>query len=105
MNLLTLSKAAVAGLALWTATAAPASAQSSSELAPLIERMQRLERDLLMALQTEGPRDLPLACGRIGLGNEVEDLLAARQARGMWLTHVYSIGAIAPRVTPRASNP
>jgi tol-pal system protein YbgF len=46
MNLLTLSKAAVAGLALWATMAAPVSAQSGSELAPLIERMQRLERDL-----------------------------------------------------------
>ncbi len=46
MNLLSLSKVPFAGLVLWAALAAPASAQSGSELAPLVERMQRLERDL-----------------------------------------------------------
>ena len=41
-----LSKGALAGLMLWTALASPAVAQGSSDLAPLLERLQRLERDL-----------------------------------------------------------
>jgi tol-pal system protein YbgF len=46
MHLRSLSRIAVTGLALWAAAPAPAVAQTSSELAPLIERLQRLERDL-----------------------------------------------------------
>ncbi|MSO84980.1 MAG: tol-pal system protein YbgF [Rhodospirillales bacterium] len=41
-----LSKGALAGLMLWTALASPAVAQGLSDMAPLLDRLQRLERDL-----------------------------------------------------------
>ncbi|MEK7244899.1 MAG: hypothetical protein AAB223_02645, partial [Pseudomonadota bacterium] len=41
-----LLKGALAGLMLWTALASPAVAQGSSDTARLLERIQRLERDL-----------------------------------------------------------
>src|SRR3546814_9118977 len=40
-------------------------------------------RDLVRPVQPEGARDLALARGRIGAGDEIEDLLSRRQA-GLW---------------------
>ena len=50
---------------------------------------QRLKRHLVRAVQPEGARDLALARGCIGRGDEVENLLAGRQSGGSFrLGHI-----------------
>ncbi len=55
---------------------------------------QALERDLLLPLEAEGARDLPLARGRVGSLDEFEHLLLAGQAVRFWIAgHVRAIWA------------
>ena len=69
--------------ALWKAR--PGSAVDQPLVGHVLE--QRLEHDLVMARQVEGARDLALARGLAGLLDEVEDLLAGRQAGGGFAGH------------------